>query len=124
MTNPLEALFGAGLLPKTDFPPQSRYHGIGVRVLEPAPDRPDDEPVAYLARRWVPSPERFATLSAYRTVEGERLDRIAARLVGDSEAFWQLCDANGVVWPTDLEQPETVVRTTLPADVPAPEPGA
>lgn len=117
MSNPLEALFGAGLLPRTDFPPQSRYHGIAVRFI----DGPDGTPVAYLARRWVPPSERFATLSVLRTAEGDRLDRITARLIGDPEQFWQLCDANGALWPEDLETPETPIRHTLPVDVPPPE---
>lgn len=117
MSNPLEALFGAGLLPKTDFPAESRYHGIGVRVITGA----DGAPVAYLARRWVPAPDRFATLSMTRTLEGDRLDRISTRLIGDPEQYWQLCDANGVLWPEDLEAPETPVRHTLPVDVPPPE---
>lgn len=117
MSNPIEALFGAGLLPKTDFPPESRYHGIPVRTEV----GPDGVPTAYLARRLVPSPERFATLAVHRVSEGERLDRIAARLIGDPEQFWQLCDANGVIWPHELEVPETRIRQTLPADVPGPE---
>jgi hypothetical protein len=117
MSNPIEALFSAGLLPKTDFPPESRYHGIGVRLLA----APDGTTIPYLARRWVPAPERFATLSIHRVTDGERLDRIAARLVGGAEQYWQLCDANGVIWPEDLEVPETGIRQTLPVDVPGPE---
>ncbi len=117
MSNPIEALFGAGFLPKTDFPPQSRYHGSGVRLLA----RSDGTTVAYLARRLAPSPERFATLSVYRVGQQERLDNIAARLTGNAEQFWMLCDANGAIWPDELEAPETRIRQTLPADVPGPE---
>jgi len=117
MSNPIEALFGAGLLPKTDFPPESRYHGNAVRILAGK----DGAPVAYLARRFAPSPERFATLAVHRVVEGDRLDRIAARLTGSSEQFWMLCDANGAIWPEELEVPEARIRQTLPLDVPGPE---
>jgi hypothetical protein len=117
MTNPIEALFGAELLPKTDFPPESRYHGSAVRKLI----GPDGAPIAFLARRLVPSPERFATLAVHRVAEGERLDRIAAKLTGNPEQFWMLCDANGSIWPDELEVPEARIRQTLPADVPGPE---
>ena len=117
MSNPLEALFGAGLLPKTDFPPESRYHGAEVRT----PTGADGAPVAYLARRFCPSPERFATLSVHRLPQGQRLDQTAAALIGDPEQFWVLCDANGAVWPEELEGEDVRVRLTLPVDVPKPE---
>ncbi len=117
MTSPLEALFGAGLLPKTDFGPESRYHGSEVRALV----QRDGTTIAYLARRLVPSPERFATLSVYRVEEGERLDQVTARLIGDPEQFWALCDVNGAVWPEELEGQGVRVRLTLAADVPSAE---
>lgn len=117
MSNPLEALFGADLLPKTDFPPESRYHGSGVRTRP----GPDGAPVAYLVRRFCPDPARFATLSVHRVGAGERLDQTSARLIGDPEQFWALCDANGAVWPQELEVEGRRVRVTLPIDVPAPK---
>lgn len=117
MSNPIEALFGADLLPKTDFPPESRYHGNAVRKLI----GPDGTPIAFLARRLVPSPERFATLGVHRVAEGERLDLIAARLTGNPEQFWMLCDSNGAIWPDELEASEARIRQTLPVDVPGPE---
>jgi hypothetical protein len=112
MSNPLEALFGAGLLPKTDFPPGSRYHGSAIRTRP----GPDGTPITYLARRFCPAPARFATLSVHRVPQGERLDQAAARLIGDPEQFWALCDANGVVWPQELEAEDARIRVTLPID--------
>ena len=117
MSNPIEALFGAGRIPKTDFPPESRYHGSAVRTRP----GPDGAPVAYLGRRFCPAPERFATLSTHRVAGGERLDQTAATLIGDPEQFWALCDANGAVWPQELELEGCRVRVTLPIDVPAPK---
>lgn len=114
MTNMIEALFGAGLSPRTDFPTGSRYHGAAVCALQ----RPDGTTIVYLARRLAPAPDRFATLTVHRVTAGERLDRITARLVGDPEQFWQLCDANGAIWPDELEAPEASIRHTLPIDVP------
>lgn len=119
MSNPLEAFFDAGLLQKTAFPPESRYHGIAIKSLA----GPDGVPVPYLARRPVPAPERFADLSEHRVKQGERLDRIAATQIGDPTQFWQLCDANGTIKPEELEVPGARIRITLPADVPAPTEG-
>lgn len=119
MSSPVQAFFDAGLLQKTAFPPESRYHGIGVKTLA----GPDGTPIAYLARRFVPAPERFATLSEYRVRDGDRLDRIAAAQVGDPTQFWQLCDANAAIKPEELEAVGARIRITLPADVPAPQEG-
>jgi hypothetical protein len=116
MKDPVKALFDAGLLQKTAFPPESRYHGIAAKVLE----RPDGAPVAYLERRFVPAPERFATIGEHRVRQGERLDTLAAAQFADPEQFWRLCDANGVLRPEDLEVPDRRVRLTLPQDVPGP----
>jgi hypothetical protein len=111
----LEDLFGAGLLPKTDFPPESRYHGVETRVIELTHGRT----VAYLARRLVPSPDGFATVSVHRVQQGERLDRISAELTGNAEQFWLLCDANGAIWPAELERTESAMRVTRPAGLDA-----
>ena len=57
MSNPIEALFGAGLLPKTDFPPESRYHGIAVAHASPGPTaRPSPTSPAASCRRPSASP--------------------------------------------------------------------
>jgi hypothetical protein len=109
--NVLENLFGAGLIPKIDFPPESRYQGSTLRAYT----APDGRSIAYLARRLVPAPESFATISVHRVAQGERIDRLAAALTGNAQQFWMLCDSNGAVWPTDLEVPETSVRVTMPA---------
>jgi hypothetical protein len=34
--------------------------------------------------------------------QGQRLDHIAARYLGDATAFWRLCDANGSLSPDAL----------------------
>ncbi|MBX9583803.1 MAG: LysM peptidoglycan-binding domain-containing protein [Gemmataceae bacterium] len=117
MTDPLQALQallqggGAG---DTRFPPTSRYHGVGTATLTTA----DGRTVVYLRRRLVPSPERFDTLREYVVVEGDRLDLIAARFVGDPEQFWRVCDANGAVRPGELEEVGRRLRLTLPEGVP------
>jgi hypothetical protein len=116
MTSPIEALFGAGVLPRTDFPPNSRYHGAELRSSVGA----DGVAIPYLARRLVPAPERFQTTGEVRVRQGERLDQLAHRLLGDAEAFWRLCDAAGAIWPEELEAEGARVRVTLPVDIATP----
>ena len=117
MKNPIQAMFEAGIVEATDFPPESRYAGLPTKTLTAATGRT----ITYVTRRFVPPPEAFAT-QAYRiTTEGERLDQIAASTIGNPEGFWQLCDANRSVFAEELEKPGTDVRLTLPQGVPGPE---
>src|SRR4051794_26834731 len=98
------------------FPPTSRYHDIEVATLE----TPDGRKIAYLRRRFVPQPDRYALLREHVVHSGERLDHIAAQYLGDPEQFWRIADANGVTAPETLtDEAGTIVRITLPADVPA-----
>jgi hypothetical protein len=114
MTDPLQLLLQAGVN-TTPFPATSRYHGISTARLTTA----SGKSVVYLRRRFVPPPERFALLQEHVITEGERVDAIAARYLGDPEQFWRICDANGVIRPEELI--ETVgrrVRITLPEGIP------
>ncbi|MCX5205374.1 hypothetical protein OG897_28435 [Streptomyces sp. NBC_00237] len=80
------------------FSTTSRYYGIETARLT----RPDGRETAYARRRFLP-PGLPATAGAEHTVtQGERLDNIAARRLGDPERFWQLCDANGAMRPAEL----------------------
>jgi hypothetical protein len=53
-------------------------------------------------------------LVEHTVVQGERLDNITARYLGDPTQFWQVCDANGVLEPAELEQLGRTVRIALP----------
>ncbi|HEY3268739.1 MAG TPA: LysM domain-containing protein [Armatimonadota bacterium] len=101
------------------YPITSRYYGLEVSTREMA----DGRSVAYLRRRFAPSPERFATLEEHAMAEGERVDHIAARFLGDPEAFWRVCDANNVMKPEELELVGRVIRITLPEGIPGPTGG-
>ena len=50
----------------------------------------------------IPLPGSPPLIGFHRRQEGNRLDLIAARYLGDATAFWQLCDANGSVVPDAL----------------------
>jgi hypothetical protein len=71
----------------------------------------------YLRRRFIPPPERFSAIGEHRVGDEERLDVIAAQVLGDPTQFWRLCDANLAMRPEELEQPDRVLRVTLPAEI-------
>ena len=117
MTNPQEALqqiLQPGGLKLTLFPPTSRYHGIETATIETA----DGKTVIYVRRRFCPPPERFALLQEHVVTQGERLDNITARYLGDPEQFWRICDANGALKPEELEEIGRWIRITLPEGIP------
>jgi len=118
MTDPQEALqqiLQPTGLKLTLFPPSSRYCGIETATLEIA----DEKTIIYIRRRFCPPPERFALLQEHAVVQGDRLDNIAARYLGDPEQFWRICDANAAMRPNELT--ETIgrrLRITLPEGIP------
>ncbi len=97
------------------FPPNSRYYLVETDVYA----TPAGEPVRYLLRRFVPSPERFATVQEHMVTRGERLDNVTARYRGDPEQFWQVCDANRAMRPEDLTgEVGRRLRITMPEGIP------
>jgi hypothetical protein len=120
MIDPIQAFMQANALTAPAFPPESRYYGLEIAQST----GPDGQPVAYVRRRFVPAPERFATQSEHSVSQGDRLDTLAAKYLGDPLQFWRLCDANGVLRPDELvETIGATVRITLPEGVPG-EPDA
>ncbi len=97
------------------FPPNSRYANLGTAQLTTA----DGRVVTYLQRRFVPPPESFSLLQTYVVVQGDRVDNITARFLGDPTLFWRLCDANRAMRPAELTA--TIgrrLRITLPEGIP------
>ena len=97
------------------FPPTSRYYNIETATLE----TPGGRTLIYIRRRFVPPPERFSLLQEHLVVQGDRLDNITARYLGDPEQFWRVCDSNRAMRPDELT--ETIgrrLRITLPEGIP------
>jgi nucleoid-associated protein YgaU len=104
------------------FPANSRYNGIPTTTLA-VPDGQGQAgaSITYLKRRFVPQPGDFFVIQKHTVVQGDRLDNIAAKYLGDPLLFWRLCDANGVIRPEELvETPGTTINITLPAGVSGP----
>jgi hypothetical protein len=110
-----QRVFHPGTLKPAYFSPTSRYHLIDTATWQ----APDGRPIVYVRRRFVPHPEQFALLHEHLVAEGDRLDQLAARYLGDPEQFWRLCDANRALRPEELtETPGRRLRITLPEGVP------
>jgi hypothetical protein len=117
MNDPLKALIEAGAIDTSPFAPTSRYHGLphGTHT------QPGQDAVAYVKRRFVPAPERFALVQEHLVVQGDRLDNLAAQYLGDPEMYWRLADANGAVRPAELvEEPGRRLAIALPEGIPGP----
>lgn len=58
--------------------------------------------MVYLQRRIIPQPEVYPALQDYVVADGDRLDNLAAKYLGDPLLFWMICDANGATDPDEL----------------------
>jgi nucleoid-associated protein YgaU len=117
MSYPLAAMLQLGVVPPVTFPVDSRYYGFSVQQYA-APNGPS---IPYLARRIVPQPgaPNYATINQYTVKQGDRLDQIAAKFLGDPIMAWLICDANGAINPHDLvATPGRVLAITTPQGVP------
>ena len=98
VTSAMQALFQfAGLQPSL-FAANSRYIGVPTSTYVAA----DGSAIAYVQRRFLPQPGQLAQLQQYSLLQGDRLDVIAAKFLGDPTLFWRICDANGAMRPEDL----------------------
>jgi nucleoid-associated protein YgaU len=117
MKSPLQSLIQMGVVPTVTFPANSRYYGSATLTYV----TPAGQSIAYLAQRIVPQPgsPNFATVAQHVVRQGDRLDLIAAKYLGDPLIFWLICDANGAINPFALvETPGTVLDITTPQGVP------
>lgn len=98
-------------LAQPQFAVTSRYYATATTTIV----TPQGKTVIYLERRFLPSPDNFALLQLYTVIQGDRLDNIANKYLGDPLAFWRICDANNVMSPDQLtETPGKQIRITLP----------
>jgi hypothetical protein len=103
------------------FPITSRYHNIETIMLETA----DGRMVAYLRRRFLPPADRFALLQEHTVIDGDRLDNVTARYLGDPLQFWRVADANNAMQPeAPTAVPGSKIRITQPEGIPGMGPGA
>jgi hypothetical protein len=84
------------------FDANSRYANLAVETLSAT--GPDGEPrdIRYVARRFVPPAAEGTTIVEHTVLQGDRLDNITAKYLGDPTQFWRVCDANEVFDPNEL----------------------
>jgi hypothetical protein len=96
------------------FDPTSRYSGIAIGTLV-VPDEDDGtRELRYVRRRIIPPVDSNTTLVEHTIAQGERLDRITARYIGDPTQFSRVCDANNVLKPEELEETGRVIAIAMP----------
>lgn len=96
------------------FQPTSRYFSTETATYE----TPDGQLIRYLRRRFLPPLARFTLVQEHLVTEGDRLDNVTARYLGDPEQFWRICDANPILRPEELEVIGRRIRITLPEGIP------
>ena len=102
------------IAPPSQYPRTSRYHGTAVKTFT----APDGTQIPYMARRLLPDPASFTTISEYTVVAGDRPDLVAFRFLGDPGQWWQIADANPAEDPRQLTAtPGSKIRITLPQGI-------
>jgi len=108
MDQAIAALIASGAGTGGPSNPNSRYYGAVVEQLTlpapasgAAPGQPGT-PVNYLARRIIPQPSIYTSTTTYVITDGDRLDNLAQRFLGDPTLYWMICDANATTDPDEL----------------------
>lgn len=88
------------------FTHTSRYYAIETVTFLDANGREH----AYKRRRFLPNPADMQVLAEVTVTQGDRLDSIAAKSLGDPEQFWRICDMNNALNPADLTGDDQIGR--------------
>jgi hypothetical protein len=93
------------------FDHTSRYYNLPVATLE----LPDGRTVSFVRRRFLPQGDELPLLTEVAVSQGERIDLVAHRTLGDPLAYWRVCDANDAMDPGELTaEPGRQLRIPLP----------
>jgi hypothetical protein len=93
------------------FDSTSRYQALETAMLT----APDGRAVAYKRRRFLPRGADLPLLAEVTVAQGDRLDVVTARALGDPEQYWRVADANDAMNPDELTaDPGRVLRIPLP----------
>jgi hypothetical protein len=109
--DPIQALIDAGAIPTNPFGPNSRYRNIPMGLYQPPAGGAG---VAYMLRRFVPQQRDIPAQLEYIVPAGSRPDLLGANLLGDSELYWRIADANAVTDPFELTD-TLAARISIPA---------
>jgi len=96
------------------FDPISRYAKLAVKTL--AVTSPDGQAreIRHVERRFLPAASG-TTLLEHSVVQGDRLDRITAKYLGDPAQFWRVADSNETLRPEELtDEIGKTIKIALP----------
>ena len=92
------------------FEHTSRYYDLESATFI----TPDGRKMTYKRRRFLPHGENMPLLAEVTPIQGDRLDLITFRTLGEPELFWRICDANNAMNPEDLIEPGKIIRVAMP----------
>lgn len=89
----------------------SRYAALETATIT----GPDGQTLTYVRRRFLPRGKELPLLQEVTVGQGDRLDLITARTLGDPTGYWRICDANDAQNPSELtEEVGQVLRVPVP----------
>ncbi|MGC1296570.1 MAG: LysM domain-containing protein [Alloacidobacterium sp.] len=118
MDTALQAIVRAAAGTGAPTNPSSRYYGYAVEFFT----RPDGTQAAYLKRRIIPQADIYSSVQSYVVVDGDRLDNLATKFLGDPLLFWIIADANTESDPDELTSAAQVgraIQIPLPSGIPS-----
>jgi len=93
------------------FDPTSRYARLATKTLS----NTEGKEVVYVERRLMPKAEDLQILAEVTVEQNDRLDLIAARVLGNPLVFWQICDANNAMDAFELvAEPNKKLKVPVP----------
>ena len=93
------------------FDNDSRYYVLETVTYTAA----SGKVVSYKRRRFLPQGQELRLLVEVTVNEGDRLDTISNRTIGDPEQFWRIGDANNAMNPFELTtEPGSSLRVPVP----------
>jgi hypothetical protein len=93
------------------FETTSRYYNLETDTYT----SPDGREITYKLRRFLPQGADLALLQEVTVLQGDRLDLITARTLGEAEQFWRICDANDAMKPDELtDETGRTLRVPIP----------
>ena len=93
------------------FTEGSRYEHVEGATYE----SPDGRRISYKRRRFLPRGSSLSVLSQVVVSSGERLDQLAWKTLGDPQQYWQICDANDALKPSEVtRESQGPVRIPVP----------
>lgn len=96
------------------FDATSRYAQCEMAVVKVKEADGSEREIRYARRRFVPSAEAMATLAEHLVNQGDRLDTVTARYLGDPTQFWRVCDASEAMDPRKLEIIGRWIKIAIP----------